>query len=231
MFCKIMIIMRIKYIIIGLLIILQGCGHLFDKCGDNVLMGEFMVMPESIADWHPDWTSDQLVFTNSENEELILQQAVDTSFMEVQSGKVLCWEESWDTSSEYVRTEWVVSRYEGNGHELEIQFHVGWHVMNTNFELDELFDHVSYYSHGEHMGGTLDLVANDRGNNIDPDILSYPSYVFADTLEINGQQFENVWYFNREDPSTVFTPSLYVKEGVGILGFLDDDGTTWLLEQ
>lgn len=221
---------QIKYAIIGLSLLLPGCGLLFDKCGDNVFLGEFYVSDESLADWHPYRGADQLVFTNSENEKLILKQVEDSSFMQTQSGKTLCWEEGWDNSSEYIHTEWIISRYAGGGHELKFEFHTGWYTMATSYEIEDLFDQVTYYSTDDNMGGTLDLVASDRGNNIDPGILAYPSYIFADTIEINGQRFEDVWYFNREYPSDVFTPTLYVKKGIGILGFMDGSNTVWLLD-
>ncbi|MDA3821452.1 MAG: hypothetical protein PF450_02405 [Bacteroidales bacterium] len=221
---------RIKYAIIGLTLVLHGCELIFNKCGKNVFLGEFSVMSESIADWHPYRGVDQLVFTNSENEKLILKQVEDSSFLQVQTGKTICWEESWDSSSEYIHTEWIESRYEGEGHEIKVVFHVGWYRMNSTYEIDDLLDQVTYESFGEHMGGTLDLVANNRGNNIDPELLAYPSYVYADSIEINGQLFEDVWYFNREYPTDVFTPTLYVKKGIGVLGFMDDSNTVWLLE-
>ena len=43
----------LKYTALFVLLLLLGCGHLFDKCGDNVLIGEYEVSPESLADWHP----------------------------------------------------------------------------------------------------------------------------------------------------------------------------------
>lgn len=217
-------------VVIALGLVTNGCGFLFNKCGDNAFLGAFSVSAESISDWHPYRGVDQLVFTDSTNETLVLRQVEDSSFWQVQTGKSICWEESWDKASEYIHTEWIFSRYEGEGCELEFELHVGWYRMQTNYEIEDLFDQVTYYSKAGNMGGTLDLVASDRGNNIDPEILSYPSYVYADTIVINGQEFEDVWYFNREDPSDVFTPALYVKKGIGILGFMDNSNTVWLLD-
>lgn len=221
---------RIYIAVIGLSLLIDGCGSLFNKCGDSVLIGEYTVMPESIEDWLPYRGVDQLVYTNSENEELVLKLVQDTAFFQVESGKTICWEDTWDSSSEFIRGEWIISTYAGSGHELKVEIYVGWNRMNSSYEIDDLFDHVTYYSTGKHMGGTLDLVASDRGNNIDPDILSYPSYIYADSIEINGQIFEDVWYFNREYPSSVFTPTLYVKKGIGVLGFMDDTNVVWLLK-
>lgn len=222
--------LRIAIFIIGLGLLSPGCGHLFNKCGDNVLLGEFYVLNESIENWHPSRGSDRLVFKNNADEKLVMELVQDSSFMQVESGKTLCWEESWDTSSEYIRTEWIVITYAGGGNELEFEFHVGWHTMETNYEIEDLFDYVTFYSKGSSTAGTLDLVASDRGNNINPDILSYPSYVFADSLEINGHYYEDVWYFNREYPDNVFTPTLYVKKGIGVLGFRDGDNTVWVID-
>lgn len=220
---------RIKYMIFGLALVLPGCGHLLEKCGDNVLLGEFNVTTESVTDWFPYESTDQLVFSNDNNEKLILKQDTYSTFMEVESGKTLCWEEAWDNSSEFIRTEWIETKYFSESHELKISMHAGWHWLNSSYGLDELFDHVFYSSRGEQMGGGIDLVANDRGNNIDMDIYANPSVIHADEIRINGQLFEDVWYFNREYPPSVFTPSLYVKKGIGILAFTDDDYNVWLI--
>jgi hypothetical protein len=215
-------------IILGFTVLLTGCGFLFDKCGDSELIGEFTVDPISLENWLPDGDQEQWVFTNSDDEQRVLIQVQDSSFYQVQSGKTICYEDMWDTAYEFIRGEWIVIIYADEDHEVEMNFFVTWPMMNSSYELSELFDAVTFFSRGENMGGTLDLVASDRGNDIDPDILTYPSYIFADTITINGVPFEDVWYFNREYPSGVFTPTLYVKEGMGVLAFVDDDNVTWL---
>lgn len=214
-------------LVLTMTLLMQGCGHIFSKCGDNVFLGEFEVSAESIESWIPYRGKEQLVFTNSQQEELVLYQVEDTSFYQVLSGKTLCWEEAWDNSSEYMHNEWIISRYEGEGLELKTEIYITWDRMNNSGELEDLYDHVSFYTLRNNFGGTLDLVASPRDSKINPDTIFWDPYVFADTITINGQLFEDVWYFNRTE-NDVITPTLFVKKGMGVLGFVDDELTTWL---
>jgi hypothetical protein len=193
-------------------------------------MGEFLILQESIERWFPERGTSELVFVNSNNDKMSLSLVHDSAFMQVQSGKTICFEESWDRSEEFIRTQWIEIIYSHGLNELKIEFTSGWLNGFSEPVIDQVFDQVHFYSLSDNVGGTLELIACDRGNEIDPEILPppYPEFVFADSIMINGQWFEDIWYFNRWFSDSLSLPTLYVKEHVGILAFRDKDRNVWL---
>lgn len=216
-----------------LLIVLtfQSCGLIFNICGKSVEIGEFLVLQESIDRWFPERGTSELVFVNSNNDKMSLSLVHDSAFMQVQYGKTICFEEAWDNSEEFIRTQWIEIIYAHGLNQLKIEFVSGWLNGFSEPVLDQVFDQVHFYNETDKMGGTMELIASDRGNDIDPEILPppYPEFAFADSTMINGQWFEDIWYFGLPS-DTVNLPSLYVKEHVDILAFRDSNRNVWLKE-
>lgn len=219
--------------------LLLGCLSC-NNCGESVKIGEYLLMDKSLTDWAPYEDVNQLTFRDLDGNDLIFTQTEFGTLISDVSLNTICNESFYDTSYEFIETESKYFSYQAEEHSFRIVLLVCDETSNeplydvTNQDIipiDKLYDRVSYSSYGAggSFQGRLVLIANDRQNSISPDILLQPEFGYSEEIEINGQVYADVWSYNREDPVGVFTPVLYVKQGVGILAFMDDDGTLWNL--
>ncbi len=231
---KILFLLRI--LPIGLLFLLSGC----DECGENVKIGDYLLMEEGFADWFPYESKSQLQFKN-QNDQIITLDVLNVENKWVYTPiQHICDGGFGDSSEEYFNGQWIYYKYVGEFETVRYQLEISYYVElldNTYSNIEQnLYDLISYSSlvvddksTNQGVGGYLNFVASYRSNAVNPDISS-SSFVFADQLLINGSDYQNVWYFNRESPAGTFTPALYVKQGKGIVAFLGVNDEVWELQ-
>lgn len=222
-------------------ILFTQCDLLIDKCGDNVDLGSYELTTQSKTDWFPYLDVNEVSFKNGAGEEITLQIQENEEVMMYTPLAQICNEGFGDVSEEFIRCEWIYKTYtcvhNTISYKLEIALYIDLAGQNANSFETILYDKISYSSVAypdndvsSGVGGFVDLIANDRGNAIDFESTNLVPSEFSEEIEINGQTYQNVWYFNREWPASVFTPGIYVQKGNGIIAFLGMNEEVWVLQ-
>lgn len=223
-----------KYIInftILILLFFVSCS----KCGENVYLGDFYLMPQSKGDWFPFTGVEELTFNNATGDAITLKLVENEDKMAHQSIQQICSDGWSDTSEEYFKGEWLLSEYKGVFKNITYSILVILYVEKNIYQWESikfnLYDRISYQSIVDNendkeigVGGRIDLIANNRGNSLDiNDLQLFIPSDFSEEMVINGITYQDVWYFDREG-----TPSLYVQQGQGIIAFLGFEGEVWV---
>lgn len=230
----------VTYILLSLSILFAGCSlFIKEKCdGVDVKVGEYLLIDASITDLAQYEHMEQLTFRDSVGNDLILTQTRFGIWTEGKlHSKLICstggggsFYGGGSYSWEYFDTESWYILYEDGENRLYFNLSIdGERDDDGNLLLDKLYDKVSFTYNdtgGAHQDIKIDFVANDRQNSISPDVLSQPGFVHLDQVEINGQNYQDVWTYYINNPYEAYT-ILYVKQGVGILAFTDRKGTLW----
>jgi hypothetical protein len=217
----------IAFTVLTFLFVSTGCK----QCGENISLGDFELLPESKADWFPYENIDELTFANLSGEIINLSKLVIMEELMYTSFREIC-NEGWaDYAEEYYRGEWLMYEYSGfvNAIRYKLEMTLFVDYLNNSSTL-KLFDMAIFSSmitsSGQNgIGGSVYIIANNRGNTISPTDHHYILPEFAAEIEINGNIYQDVWYFNREG-----TPSLYVQKYLGIIAFLGYDDEIWVLQ-
>jgi hypothetical protein len=223
----------LKLLLPVLLISLSSCFS--NKCGDNVSQGDFDLLPSSIVSWFPYQEVTQLTFVNEQGTEITLTRTETLDRMIYNSLGQFCNEGFADSAENYFNGRWIQVKYtfrkEGINYSVESAIFVNSASMGTQPKLydNAVFASAVFLDGGvDAIGGYIDLLASARGNTFTSgEINDFSSFqVFAPQLEVNGKILENVIYFKRLD-----VPALIVKEGIGVVGFLGQNNTMWLLKE
>ncbi len=218
-------------ILLPAILILQSCFS--NKCGDNVLVGEYQLTPQSITSWFPYIGKDTLTFENQSGAVLKLAKVMSVNQMAYQTLGEFCNEGFADRAERYFLGQWLRYVYTTTQNNIEYGIEAILFVNNTaQGATPKLFDNISYASIARRLGeqigvgGSVILIADTRGNTFDQTEITFPStQVFVAELQVNNTTLQNVYYFNREGKA-----SLLVSEGKGIIGFAGREGEIWLLK-
>jgi hypothetical protein len=103
-------------LILGLVVITtNSCITIFDKkCGDNIHLGDFLLMPESKEDWFPYLNMDELTFSNSAGKTITLKNTVLEEKMMYHPLGDICTGGWGDSAEEYFMGEWLLYGYSGS---------------------------------------------------------------------------------------------------------------------
>ena len=214
------------------LLIFAGCGN---KCGEDVGLGNFELLPESVENWYPYEGINELIFKNAEGEIVTLEIGWQKREMTYFVLREICWESTLDYAQEYYWGECLSVQYGGAFNNINYSISVELSVMPILYYKENIdkrpYDKVFYEFNafkenetGYGSGGTIYFVVNNRGYTIsDDDLYSPPD--FAQKMEINGITYNDVWYSNYE-----CTPTLYVQQGKGIIAFLGLNEEIWGLQ-
>lgn len=206
--------------IFGLLLLCMSC--IKDKCGENQSLGDYYIEEETKSDWYPYENISSLTFKNANGGTFVLQQAEAVDDLVYDPVREICRGGYADRAEEYIMAQQLSKTYRSAAHELTIVLR----VRHEDTSIASLYDEVTFSSYGGSVGGSV-FLHNDRGNNVNPSQI-IPSY--ADSIQLNGESYTEVYYFNREASPGVFEPSLYVQKNTGIIAFLDDQGVLWTYE-
>jgi len=221
-----------SFVLLGLLV-LGAC----DKCGSDVDLGDFALLEESKADWYPYVGVNELSFENSGGDTLRFALGIRRDEMVDQTYKDICkGTKVGDIAKEIYRSERYVVEYsvvnEDITYFLAISLYVDRFVLDGAGAL-EVYDRVGYTStikdyrntNNPIIEGSILLVANKRGTAVEHEDLWYNETAsFAEEMQINGQTYHDVWYYELAGK-----PTLYVQEGKGVVAFLGFDGVVWVL--
>ena len=207
------------------------------KCGEDVFLGDYEMMSQSIQEWYPYQGVDELVFANAEGETIKLtasnrkEQYETITFRDICKGRKLD-----DVAREYYRAERYVVEYNGIGEDityfLKINLAVNRFAVEGDTDYFKLFDEVNYSSSlqsyisddNQRIKGDINLVANKRETQIENENIWHDGIAYhTDHVSLNGQDFYDVWYFEEGG-----IPNLYVKKGSGIIAFLGFEGRIWI---
>lgn len=214
-------------LLIPILLLFSACV----KCGEDVLLGEFELMPESKAYWDSFSGDETLTFVDGEGGEILLQRTQKEEQMNWTTFFYLCMKNN-DSAEEYYIGELLYYQYTGllDGDTLLLRcwFEVQ-HVPQHRQLL--LFDHA-VFSFQVNRQTSIDetyiqIVSSSRGNNISSNNLPYfRESTFTRQKEINDQIFADIWYHEELNQTSIF-----VQKGKGVVGFGDSTGTVWTLKQ
>lgn len=225
--------MNIKLWILLIFLVPTSVFFSCNTCGESVSLGEFDLKDSSITNWFPYINEDQLIFRNQHDEKIALTLKIrDLTKTQVSYGET-CNEGFFDSSHEYYLADFYHTQYttdyQGDHYKLDIYLFVN-HINNLSGLT--LYDQVSYNSgvyrskEGPGVGGTVSQVASYRGNNIPDSYFDFINWIeHADSLEISGKVYQDVFYFLRDG-----VPSLYVQKQKGVLAFAGFDGELWILQ-
>ncbi len=201
------------------------------KCGEDVLLGEFELTPESRAYWDAVAGDETLTFVSDDGGEIELQRTKREEDMTWVTFFYLCMKNN-DSAEEYYLGESLHYEYTGllNGDTLLVRswFNV-YHVPQIRQLL--LYDQATFSfqinREASIEGAYVQIMSSNRGNNISGNNLPHlPVYSFAAQKEINGQLFADVWYYEGHSQA-----SIYVQKGKGIVAFGDAAGKVWIRKQ
>ena len=207
------------------------------KCGEDIFLGDYELMPESVQDWYPYLGVDKLEFENGDGETIELTTSNRKEQFEMITFRDICKGNKLDDlAREYYRAERYVLEYNGIGEDityfLKISLAVNRYAVEGDTDYFKLYDEVNYsssiqnYSSGsnQRIKGDIKLVAGKRDTQVEnTDIWNNSISYHIDQVNLNGQIFTDVWYFEEEG-----TPLLYVKQGSGIIAFLGFDSQIWV---
>lgn len=226
--------MKLKNVIYATFLTISLIQISCKRCGENVSLGDYNIENESIVNWFPYLDKTELVFENSVGQTLSLNRTIIEEEMVYQPFREICRESSIDNAEEYYKKEWIKYVYSkvenGTTYSIEVLLYVD-HLMNQTslflFDKVEFSSYVTNTQQSVAIGGSVQLVASKRGNNINDSYFYFLSTnSFAEEMVINGEAYQNVWYFNRDG-----TPSIYVQMGKGVIGFLGINDEIWVLSE
>jgi hypothetical protein len=217
---------RIKSLLLLLVVFFTSC--LRDKCGDNISLGEFELIPQSFTDWYPYRELDTLRFENKQGEIISLGLTERTEVWSYQSMGEFC-NEGWaDSAEEYFLGQWIQLKYSGtfDGINYFIEALLFVDVPTDPASL-KLYDYAVFSSmthrqfESSGVGASVYIIANNRNNTFSQDEVLV-TRDFAEEMEINGEVYSDIWYFNRGG-----VPSMMVQKGKGIIAFAGLNEEIW----
>lgn len=216
-------------ILIGSISIFAGC----DNCGENVKIGEYSLMETSVSNYFPFIDQDHMVFRNEQGKSITLVVKTKEITKTPVTFREICNNGFFDSSQEFFDADFYYIQYatefEGTSYSIDNYLYVNHINDQTSLTLFDqaTFNSLVFRTKGEPgVGGTVSMVASYRGNHIPDSNFEFLSWVnYADSLEIRGQEYKEVWYFLREG-----IPSLYVQKQKGVIAFLGFDGELWVRE-
>jgi hypothetical protein len=217
-------------LIILIVLLFTGCG----KCGKNVNLGSFELKPQSIEDWYPYEGINNLNFKNEEGKIITLQILEQEVEMLHNVSREICRKSDFDAAVEYFWGEYLNTKYHGIYDEINFSISVSIQVAgiyyndgNTDLRLKDFATYsFNMYNDSKWLfGGVYINTVDYRGNPIpnvngDSDI-----HEFLNTVDINGNTYNDVWYFYREG-----APSFYIQQGQGIIAFQGLNNEVWVSE-
>jgi len=222
-------IYRFTKILLLLAILFPSC--LRNKCGENISLGEFELMPQSFTDWYPYRDMDTLKFENNKGDIIALALTERAEQWAYHSMGEFC-NEGWaDRAEEYILGQWVQLRYAGTYNEISYTIEALIFVdRSPSSKSPKLFDYAVFSSLTHRLfantgvGASVYLIANHRGNSFAENEV-FVTKDFAAEMEINGETYADIWYFNRQD-----VPSMMVQKGKGIIAFAGLDEEIWVIQ-
>lgn len=213
--------------IIFISLLFAGCG----KCGKDVYLGEFKLIPKSIEDWFPYNGIDELKFKNAEGEVLNLKIADRKEELINQVYRYTCYENYNDEASELIDGEYKYVNYQGTFNEMNYSVSISIMVEGINYSNNSskirLKDYVTYQvlvdngPYGCMYRYTVDFRDNPETN--ESGYTFFPE--FLKETDINGKTYNDVWYF-----CTDYQSSIYVQQGHGIIAFQGLNDEVWELQ-
>jgi hypothetical protein len=207
------------------------------KCGEDIFLGDYELMSQSVQDWYPFQGVETLIFENLAGETIELvssnrkEQFETITFRDICKGRRID-----DVAREYYRAERFVVEYNGLGDDrtyfIKANLSVNRFAIEGNTDYFNLYDEINYSSSiqdyssddNQRITGDIKLVANPRDTQIQNDDIWHDGIAHhADQLTLNGNIFSDVWYYESDA-----TPVLYVQKGSGIIAFLGFDDQIWV---
>lgn len=228
-YCQIPDMKKIMLLLLPAVLLLSGCS----RCGKNVHLGDFSLINDTRDDWYPYRDVSTLTFTNGSGAQITLSRQEREETIRYVPFREICTEGWADTSEEFYRGEWLQTIYSGTFSIITYRLGIIVSVEHLfNYPSLVLYDRAAYSSYvagvgqGTAVGGSVNILASKRGNSFNPNELpEFDTPDFASVIEINGKNYSDVWYFDRQG-----TPSLYVQQGYGIIAFAGLNNEVWVLK-
>ena len=217
-------------LLVLVLLIFTGCG----KCGKNINLGNFELIPESIENWFPYRDVNELTFKNAEGGIMTLRIKEQEKEMIHNVHREICSESITDNALEVYWGESLYVKYHGKYDNVNYSISIMLRVVEIyyNDEITDLRlkDKASYsfeiYNDGGWLfGGVYSYTVDYRGNTIPDENGDGGIPDFLNVIDINGKAYNDVWHFYREG-----VPSFYFQQEKGIIVFQGLDDEVWELQ-
>lgn len=231
---------KLLSLLIFISLIFAGCS-MYDedigssKCGEDIDLGYFKLIPKSIEDWFPYKEVNELTFINAEGGIITLQIEKREEEMTRNVNRVICEESTFDSALEIYWGEWLRVEYQGIYNDVNYTFYAllqvagicCYHEEFTDLRLGDLITyHLEMNNDGEILGGYYQDYVNYRGNTISNADLGISPPDFVQEIEINGKTFNGIWCFSNSNGF----PMLYVQQEQGIIAFQGLNNEVWTLQ-
>ena len=221
-------------LLIFISLIFAGCS----KCGKNIDLGDFKLIPKSIEDWFPYKEANELTFINAEGGIITMQIEKREEEMTHRVYRVICEESTFDSAKEIYWGEWLRVEYQGIYNDVNYTFSVELLVAGiccyqeeyTDLRLGDLITyHLEMNNDGEILVGYYQDYVNYRSNTISNHDLGISPPDFVQEIEINSKTYNDIWCFSELHLSNGY-PLLYVQKEQGIIAFQGLNSEVWTLQ-
>ena len=220
-------------LIIILAVGFSGCK----QCGEDVNLGDYELQEQSISAWYPYSGIDRLSFKNTDGDMIDLNVDNRRDEMISQTYRDICKGNSLDDiAREVYMAQRLLVEYsvvvDDITYFLTAALFVDRFVNTITPGSLKVFDKVNYTStiqnfqnpDNEIIDGVINLVADSRGTAVEnEDVWFTEAAIFTESVQLNGQTFNDVWCYEKNG-----IPTLYVKEGQGIIAFLGFNNQMWV---
>lgn len=209
------------------------------KCGEDVFLGSFDLMPESVDDWIPYGGFQNLTYVNQAGDSLTMELQERRNSYEEKTFRILCSRGYDDIAAELYRAQTLDVQF---SHKTDTSFYnLHFHLFVDHVENTDdlkLFDNfycnafVSDWTETNMVMGYVQLVANPRGNSFSTaDLRSiknmYTSHAvtFSESMQLNDSIYDNIYYNTHSG-----VPSVFVQQGRGVIAFRGLNDDIWVLQ-
>lgn len=216
-------------------ILLNGCNN---KCGEDVLLGNYEVTTQSKEDWFPYVDVETLTFVNDSGITISLDLVYSNSEMIRKVSKIIC-EKGESFATEYYECEFIQSGYEERSGDTFYFLSISLEVAdNQGFDFtDELILYdvlsINLYVGRDDYGGNEDnscqlyMLTDKRGYNFNIANMPYLNqFGFSNEMTLNGKTFHDVWVGS----NLKGIPALFLEQGKGVIAFVGLNDEVWVLQ-